>query len=105
MSAAVVMDPVIERARRPARRRVDALLEELGKLLEAKPVDKSMVSGAWDAVEMEYEALKLLDQQAREFLLNADAAEEVEDKEFREANGYFLKFRAMHFRVNSLFEA
>ena len=82
---------------------MDLLLEEIGKLLEEQPVDKVVVTGKWTMLEAEYENLKQLDQQAREFLVNADASEDVEDKEIRETMNHQSKVEIMRAKLDALF--
>ena len=97
------MDPTIDRARRVARRYIDSLLDEVGKLIEATPPNKAATYGKWRLVEDEYEKLKELDQQAREHLLTVDVAEDVEDKEVKEAGAYHAKVETMRAKMEEVF--
>ena len=78
----------IDRARRPVRRRIELLLDEIGPAVSARPVDEAAVTGQWSMIEEEYERLKALDQEARDHLISTNASEEAEDKEFKEASAY-----------------
>ena len=96
---------VIDRARRPARRRMDLLLEDIGKKLVETPIDEPSITGQWAIIEDEYLKLMELDQQAREHLLTTDATSEAEEKDFRESNAYRLKVETMRAKVNKIYPA
>ena len=77
------MDPTIDRARRPIRRRLEKLLKDLDKLLSSDVIDKSKISGRWRVIEEEYQRLYELDNQARNYLVQTDATVETEVKSLK----------------------
>lgn len=100
----MAMDSGIERSRRAARRRIDLLLGEAEGKLAKYPINKDDITVHWKVVEDEVATLHELDQQARDFLFEANVSDEVEDKEFQDAKDYRIKIEKTRLKVDKLFE-